>query len=225
MPNSHTAPPARRRGRPVKAESTDAAAAIRQAALRAFAQHGFHGVSVVEIAQAAGVAKPLVHYHFASKELLWQAAVAEAFEALRAQLQQFEHFLGGGSPLHAMRSAAIALVRFAAQHAELVRIVVDETGKGGERAQWLHSEYLLPGYQLGQRIVQGLSLHVPPGHRLPPPEHVVPAVLGIMNFAFLDAALVRSAFGVDVHSEAYITRHGELLAQALMGLMTPLPAV
>jgi AcrR family transcriptional regulator len=38
-----------------------------------FADRGFHGVSIREIAEAAGVRQSLVHYHFANKETLYAA--------------------------------------------------------------------------------------------------------------------------------------------------------
>lgn len=50
---------------------------ILRAALDQWTRHGFHGVSLREIAAAAGVSKSLVHYHFASKEhLLLELQVA-----------------------------------------------------------------------------------------------------------------------------------------------------
>ena len=43
---------------------------ILRAAFDQWSRHGFHGVSLREIASAAGVSKSLVHYHFTSKEHL-----------------------------------------------------------------------------------------------------------------------------------------------------------
>ena len=136
----------RKPGRPPKATS-DAAAAIRKAALQAFARAGFNGASIVEIARTAGVAKPLVHYHYASKDLLWEAAVGEAVAVLQAQIGQFQGALAASaSPPGLLRMVAHQLVVFAASHPALVHIVVDETGKGGPRAQWLQHHLLQPGY-------------------------------------------------------------------------------
>lgn len=46
---------------------------ILDAALGAFADRGFHGASIGEIASQAGVAKGLVQYHWATKRALWEA--------------------------------------------------------------------------------------------------------------------------------------------------------
>ena len=211
MPSTPVETPAPRRpGRPFKA-SADAASAIRKAALKSFSDLGFAGASIVDIAKAAGVAKPLIHYHFVSKDALWQAAVADAFGDLQTELTLFQAQLMALPPLGAVRQMAKQLVVFASKHPQLVRIVVDETGKGGPRAEWLHENFLLPGYQLSKGIIDGLSQQLHLGDKAPAAEHLVPIVLGVMNFPFLDASIIRKAYGADVNDTAYIERHGELL--------------
>jgi AcrR family transcriptional regulator len=54
-------------------------AAILQSALAAFSHHGYDGIGVREIAQAAGVTAVLVNRYFGSKEKLFSAAVEVAF--------------------------------------------------------------------------------------------------------------------------------------------------
>ena len=63
-------------------------AAILDAALEVFAEHGFNGASIDEIAQAAGVSKALIYEHFPSKRdlhvSLLERHVQEIFERLAA---------------------------------------------------------------------------------------------------------------------------------------------
>jgi AcrR family transcriptional regulator len=54
--------------------------AILQSALAAFSCHGYDGIGVREIAQAAGVTAVLVNRYFGSKEELFAAAVEVAFD-------------------------------------------------------------------------------------------------------------------------------------------------
>jgi AcrR family transcriptional regulator len=56
------------------------------AALRAFAERGFHGTSVPEIARAAGVGVGSIYRHFESKEHLVNAVFREAKGRLRDAL-------------------------------------------------------------------------------------------------------------------------------------------
>ena len=208
----------RRRGRPAKSD-IDAAVVIRQAALKAFARGGFQGTSIVEIAQLAGVAKPLVHYHYASKDVLWEAAVSGAVADLMAEMASFQKDLGALPIQEVLRKSAQQLVVFASRHPALVHIVMDETAKGGTRAQWLQEHFLLPSYAVAKNLLNGIALMQNPAAPPLPVEHIVPMVLGLMNFAFMEAEVIRKAYGVDVYSDAYIERHGELLFQLLSGLI------
>ncbi len=220
MPSMNSlAPEPRKPGRPNKSQ-VDASLDIRKAALKAFARGGFHGVSIVEIARMAGVAKPLVHYHYASKDVLWEAAVGDAVAELRAQVVQFQAALTApASAPDLLRMVARQLVLFASRHPELVHIVVDETAKGGARADWLRDHLLTPGYAMGKTLLEGLARLA--GTRAPAVEHLVPMVLGIMNFPFLDAEIIRDTYGVDVYAPDYVERHGDLLFEVLRSLMLP----
>lgn len=67
--------------KPQAAASIDAARSrILRAAARLCAVHGYEGTSIREIAQAAGVTKPLVHYYFGSKERLFATMLRESVE-------------------------------------------------------------------------------------------------------------------------------------------------
>src|SRR5919206_179985 len=68
----------------------DARKRILTAALEVFGERGFSGASTREIAARAGVTQPLVHYHFATKDALWRAAVDELFAALRSGVDPFD---------------------------------------------------------------------------------------------------------------------------------------
>lgn len=208
----------RRRGRPPK-ESIDAAGLIRRAALQSFARSGFLGTSIADIAQEAGVAKPLVHYHFASKDELWQAAVSEAFTQLRGELLSFSAEWGELALRPALQRLAHQLVAFSARHPEIVRIVVDETGKDSPRAVWLIDTFLAPMYRLAQGLIDRFQSDPPRGtpsrRPLPPADVLIPALMGMMNFAFLDARAIQQAFGTDVHSTHYQEQLGQLLFEFL----------
>jgi hypothetical protein len=111
------------------------------------------------------------------------------------------------------------LVLFASCHPELVHIVVDETAKGGARADWLRAHLLTPGYAMGKTLLEGLARLA--GTRTPAVEHLVPMVLGIMNFPFMDAEIIRETYGVDVYAPDYVERHGDMLFEVLRTLLLP----
>jgi AcrR family transcriptional regulator len=54
--------------------SADARNAIMEAAITQFAERGFHGTTMRDIAERAGVSQGLLHHHFGNKRGLWRTA-------------------------------------------------------------------------------------------------------------------------------------------------------
>lgn len=72
---------------------------ILDAAERLFAKFGFDGTSMREIAQEAGVAQALLHYHFKTKEGLFEAMFARRSGAInRIRLARLDAMLARGRP-------------------------------------------------------------------------------------------------------------------------------
>ncbi|HVM20774.1 MAG TPA: TetR/AcrR family transcriptional regulator [Egibacteraceae bacterium] len=55
---------------------------------RLFAEQGFHGLSMEQLAEAAGVSKPVLYQHFPSKRVLYLALVTDAITELEAQVRK-----------------------------------------------------------------------------------------------------------------------------------------
>src|SRR5262245_11731833 len=68
--------------RPAVAPEQDGRQRILAAAIRAFSELGYAGATTAGIARAAGVAQPLVHHHFGSKDGLWRAAIDSVFSQI-----------------------------------------------------------------------------------------------------------------------------------------------
>jgi AcrR family transcriptional regulator len=64
------------------ADTADSRAAILEAAKRLFMQEGFRGISMRQIAEAVGVTKAALYYHFKDKEELFVAIVEEYLVAM-----------------------------------------------------------------------------------------------------------------------------------------------
>lgn len=54
---------------------------------RLFAEQGFHGLSMEQLAVAAGVSKPVLYQHFPSKRELYLALVNDAADELQSQVR------------------------------------------------------------------------------------------------------------------------------------------
>jgi len=62
--------------------------------MKLFAQKGYAACSIREICQAAGISKPVLYYHFRSKEHLYQELMMDLFNEGRKNLLRVSKFRG-----------------------------------------------------------------------------------------------------------------------------------
>jgi len=72
--------------RPTAPDHDDKAAAVLAAAGQVFAQRGYEGATMLDVAQAAGFSKAGVYHYFASKEHLLHGLLKESLEQVVADL-------------------------------------------------------------------------------------------------------------------------------------------
>ncbi|MFC5503310.1 TetR/AcrR family transcriptional regulator [Lysinimonas soli] len=99
---------------------------LRRVALQEFAAAGFHGTSLQQIAQRAGVSKATVLYHFASKEVLLEAVLSPALDELERILHEvgLDGLRGGGE-----RSSLFLerFVDFLLEHRSAVYVFINQS--------------------------------------------------------------------------------------------------
>jgi len=76
----------RHRGRPGDDETLKGKTSLLIVARDLFARHGYHGVSIRRLADAAGVNSSLIQYHFGGKRGLYEAMFEEAVQPLFEQM-------------------------------------------------------------------------------------------------------------------------------------------
>ncbi len=87
---------------PGSAEIEGARDRILSAAARLYALRGYEGTSMREIAMAAGVTKPLIYYHFESKQKLFSTLLRESLSSCRTEASRV--LLGDSSCTEKLRS-------------------------------------------------------------------------------------------------------------------------
>jgi AcrR family transcriptional regulator len=78
-------------------------ARILQAARKVFAQHGYHGATIGEIADEAGLSNGAVYYNFANKEDLFLALLDEWRDELISDVQAAVGRPGNAKPEHSFQ--------------------------------------------------------------------------------------------------------------------------
>lgn len=89
-----------------------------------FAERGFDGTSIEEIAARAGVSKPVVYEHFGGKEGLYAVVVDREIGRL---LERVTSALTGGHPRELLEQAAMALLAYVDDETDGFRILVRDS--------------------------------------------------------------------------------------------------
>jgi len=95
---------------------------------RLFAERGFEGTSIEEIAAQAGVSKPVVYEHFNNKEGLYAVVVDREVERLLAMATAI---LSGANTREKFEAAAVALLRYIEDNSDGFRILVRDSPSPG----------------------------------------------------------------------------------------------
>lgn len=96
-----------------------------------FAERGFEGTSIEEIAQRAQVSKPVVYEHFGGKEGLYAVVVDREMETL---LEMVTSSLSNNRSLYRIQQVALALLTYIEERPDGFQILVrgESAGSGGD---------------------------------------------------------------------------------------------
>jgi AcrR family transcriptional regulator len=95
----------------------------------AFAERGFEGASIEEIASRAAVSKPVVYEHFGGKEGLYAVVVDREVRRLLGQLREA---LTADTPRILLEQAALALLDYIEESSDGFRILVRDIPPGSD---------------------------------------------------------------------------------------------
>ena len=96
-------------------------ASILAAATAAFAEKGYSGANVNEIVAQAGTTKPMIYYHFGSKEGLFAAVLEQVYAGMREFEQAAQD--PGAPAADAMRRLVEATFDCHAAHPDWIRLI------------------------------------------------------------------------------------------------------
>lgn len=94
---------------------------ILDVATREFADNGYSGARIDQIAEQTQCTKRMIYYYFGSKEQLWIAVLERAYSGIRAAEQQLD--VEGLDPTSAMRHLAELTYDHHTAHPDFLRLV------------------------------------------------------------------------------------------------------
>ncbi|SRR5581483_2340682 len=95
--------------------------------LEVFAKKGFHGTSMVDVADAAGVTKPVLYQHFRSKRELYLELLEDVGQRLLEEVQKATAAAGG--PRQQVASGFAAYFRFVSENESAFRLLFGGDGR------------------------------------------------------------------------------------------------
>ena len=99
-----------------------------------FAERGFEGTTVEEIAASAGVSKPVVYEHFGGKEGLYAVVVDREVQVLLSAIR--EALTAPAHPRQLVEQAALALLAYIEESPDGFRILVRDSPPGAAGASY-----------------------------------------------------------------------------------------
>ena len=110
---------------------------IEDAATALFAERGFQGASIDEIARRSGVTPPVLYDHFASKQDLYRSLLERHFAELRQVWR--ENFVGEDPPSHRVARSFDAWFAYIEAHPFAGRMLFRDT-TGDPKIEAMHQE-------------------------------------------------------------------------------------
>lgn len=159
----------RRPGRPAKGDEAIPRDVLLEAALKAFAEKGYEGVSVRELTRQWDVSHNLIHHHFGSKEGLWKAAVDHAVRQLPEGINELlSPDAPEGEEIQRIHDASYRIALMAATHTDYFKVLMDESAQGGPRFDYIYENYMRQTTETVQTFFEraharGEARAMPPG--------------------------------------------------------------
>lgn len=192
---------------------------ILRAAEKIFAEHGFARASTSQVAKAAGVSQSQIHYHFGSKEALYEATHERVFrEYYDVQLQILTEPVQPGQ--NRLAQSIEAYFRFFQQHPDFARMMMHNLLDGGD----LGTDAGRHLSKVGAAVISGEQRAGTMRDDIRP-EFAVMAFLGLVSFWFMAKSAYVPQFGLEQDPSEYDEDFLTMIQKVLNQGMAANPAV
>ena len=190
---------------------------ILSAAEAVFADKGFDGARVKDIASQVGVTHAVIHYHFHTKRDLYQAVV----DRMVGELVELATSIPREpyDPRLKLERFFYGFFDFAARHPSFARLVNLETGHGDQHYLLdLVREHLAPQYAKARGFVSaGITAGV---FRQVDPEQLLTAIYGMIVSYFSDNPFIEAILGEEgLLEEAVLEHRRDVLMQMILRIL------
>jgi TetR/AcrR family transcriptional regulator len=143
---------ASKRGRPLRERGKETEEQILDAAEQVFAQNGYSGTRMQEIADAVGVTKAMIHYYFETKELLFRAVLDRILFELIKLVQEVT--TGEASRVGQLERFIRGFFDYVARHPHFGRLTFFVAGREGRYFDNIVTSFFRPLFERGVAFIQ-----------------------------------------------------------------------
>lgn len=208
-----TRAPARRVGRPSQPTDIPVEEEILARGLAAFAELGYDGASVRELARRLEVSHNFINDRYGSKQQFWRAVIDRSLAAQVARLGEVLS-VSGEDDLARLRNLVHAFHQANVAEPDLPRILRYESIRGGERLEYVFQHYLVPIRDTVAPLVKSL---VDQGRVRPIPIDVMVYAVVAMNSVNAEVpfvSLLGDTFATD--PQGFARMLGDILLDGLV---------
>jgi TetR/AcrR family transcriptional regulator len=189
--------------------------AIMNAALAEFAEKGFDGASIRNIAERTGLQHPLITYHYRTKDLLWEAVAEYAFGRIRALWDAEVISNPKLTAVERLQEEYRTFLAFTLEHPDFHHFMLRESRPLNPRLPWLTSKMINP---LLNRLIPQIraaqaSGELPQGD----PALIHYLLIGATSVLSSLGAEIREATGLSPNSPTVIETFWSLIEQTVFG--------
>jgi len=201
--------PSRRKGELTAERILDVAEAL-------FAEYGYEGTTLRDVALRVGIRIPSLYNHFASKDSLYAAVLERGLGPVLEVLAEFVAERSGARDSGRVVERVVALL---AQHPNLARLVQHETLSGGQRLTPMLRSWIAPAFARAHEMVEAT-----PGARRWEHDDIPLLVLAIFHALvgyFAIAPFYRQLNDLDLLADPMRERQTRVLREIVAALFPP----
>ena len=179
---------------------------ILDAAEALFAERGFAGATLRDVAARVGLRNPSLYNHFASKESLYEAVLERGMGPVLMALGELL-----GAPERDERAFVERIMKLLADHPNLARLIQYEVLPGGERLSPVLRGWIQPIFARGHEAIEAS-----PGAGRWEAEQIPLLMLALYNVVvgyFTIAPLYRELSGVDLLADDALARQTDFFVE------------
>lgn len=209
-----TPPPARRRGRPPRATPDASEETLLQVAFDIFAERGYDGTTMRDLAERLGVSHGFFNARFGSKEELWYRSVRHYF-AREVSTMNEVFDLPFPSEMARLKAIVRTVTELAAKRPGLPRLINAESRIDSPRLDFIHQQVIGPFATGLEKVLAGAGRE----QGRPPPDVITFSIylVATVTCYFAEGPLIRRLGGTVPVTPDEIRRQADLTAGMLLG--------